>query len=90
MMAKVKIYVIIFLFIFSNYGYCFDEEVTHPNLTMVAIDNSNLGAYLKRYLMFNGGVDSEIQSNSKTTIRSLLGAGSTEEDHPNCTEIVIA
>lgn len=67
---------------FSTEAY--DDENTHPSITINAITKSILHVYIKEKLGFNDGIKTFIPANSSYTPEYWLQNGSKLEDHPNC------
>jgi len=66
----------------SAIGY--DDKITHPDISSIAIRNSHLDEYLKDDLGFSAGIQTKVPSNSNDDIFFLLKKGSKLEDHPMC------
>ena len=83
-MAKKMFYGIVLVICLSNNAFCFDDRLTHPDITEKAVSNSNLGPYLKNNLELKDGIDTKFPSNSKDSVRILFKKGATDEDDPDC------
>lgn len=61
--------------------YAFDDKITHPDITDVAIYNSDIKTYLLSYLGFDKGTESKVKNGS---ISQWIRLGSELEDSPVC------
>ena len=62
----------------------YDDKDTHRRITGKAVEYSTLNNYLIQNLGFKDGIESNIPSNTKNTIRFWLQEGSELEDSPMC------
>lgn len=67
----------------SNHVYSYDDVITHPALTDIAVSKSILQSYLSKNLgtEFSNNYTSVIDGEQ---VIEILKRGSTEEDTPNC------
>lgn len=80
----ISIIYILVMIVSGKQAFAYDDVETHPKLTEKAIEFSNLYGYLKYNMGFTAGSDQFIPTDSANTIKYLLRAGSTAEDHPLC------
>jgi hypothetical protein len=69
-----------------NSSYAFDDRVTHPQITFLAVDASKLDATLKASLGITDGKDAKLRpaSGLSQSVLVWLQTGSTREDDPPC------
>ncbi|GBC62271.1 hypothetical protein DENIS_3240 [Desulfonema ishimotonii] len=60
-MKRISGLIISILLTFSAQVFAWDDGVTHPLITEIAIDNSGLDSYLKDVLNFDFGTETEIE-----------------------------
>ncbi len=72
------------LFLCARNGLAYDEKVTHPELTKIAIKISILDQYLKSNLSFKDGIQAKVPSYSADDILVLLRKGAELEDFEPC------
>ncbi len=80
MLRKGIYFAILFINCLYNIAIAFDNEMTHPDITENAINNSNLENYLIQNFGYAEGLKTKFPLNSGKTILYLLRKGSTDED----------
>ncbi len=82
----IKTVVVIFMIVLiTSVALAYDDQISHPRITVKAVENSDLENYLINYLGFKQGLDELFQYNNTTNrVVELIKIGSTYEDDPMC------
>ncbi|MFA7061457.1 MAG: hypothetical protein WC156_11660, partial [Pedobacter sp.] len=86
-LAKIFAFIILHYICFSPYAYCFDDKITHPDITERAITKSYLNNYIVNSLGITEGIEKQITTYlfpTSQTILEWLKKGSKDEDSPTC------
>lgn len=80
---KIVFLSLLIFFVSSSLCLAYDDKITHPHVTKLAIKNSSLHYYAQKYLGLTKSSNNEIMINEKS-VSEILKEGSELEDSPDC------